>query len=404
MDERVLREPPLPLVEGRPHRRSLPFETVALVLQGGGALGAYQAGVFQGLDEAGIAPNWVAGISIGALNTAIIAGNPPALRVARLRQFWETICRPAYLQPTAAFLQQWVERKGGEVRKAFNAFEAWRAILEGQNGFFVPRLPPPWLSVRLPLDGASYYDTGPLKQTLHEFVDFGRLNSGEVRVSVGAVNVRTGNLEYFDNTTGPWAGRLRAEHFMASGALPPAFPAVEIDGQHYWDGGLVSNTPLTRILSMWPRPDTLVFQVDLWSALGNLPTNIWDVQEREKDIRYSSRTRQVTAMMEREQKLRLLVRKLLERVPDDVNCHDEWCAEARQWAEDRRVGVIHLIYQDKEWDQLSKDYEFGALTMREHWTSGMEDIAKSLKHEDWLALPAGDVGFVTHDVHRRHGS
>ncbi|MEY9800280.1 putative acylesterase/phospholipase RssA [Bradyrhizobium ottawaense] len=243
--------------------RPLPYDVVALVLQGGGALGAYQAGVYEGLHEAGIRPNWLAGISIGALNAAVIAGSPEGERVQRLREFWETIC---------AFSIEWPAGEGlanalpfaFDISSVRNALAATRALVQGQPGFYKPRFPSPLWS---PFSGdaaTSFYDTAPLQQTLERLVDFDRLNSGETRVSVGAVNVRTGNLTYFDTAE----RRLGAKHFMASGALPPGFPAVEIDGEHYWDGGVVSNTPLSRVLSGEPR-DTLTFQIDLWSAMGS---------------------------------------------------------------------------------------------------------------------------------------
>jgi predicted acylesterase/phospholipase RssA len=225
--------------QSKPHEA---YANIALVLQGGGALGSYQAGVYEGLSEAGIWPNWVAGISIGALNAAVIAGNPPAQRVAQLRAFWEHICRQPWLPPQlhAAFGGHALALPDG-VRRWVDQIEAARTIFEGQNGFFVPRpLAPVLPGVGSPTT-ASYYDTSPLRATLERFADFDRINRpDEMRVSVGAVQVRTGNLVYFDNTR----TTLRPEHFMASGALPPGFPAVEVDGELYWDGGLVSNTPL----------------------------------------------------------------------------------------------------------------------------------------------------------------
>lgn len=383
-----------------PSKSPLPYEVVALVLQGGGALGAYQAGVYEGLHEADIVPNWVAGISIGSLNSAIIAGNPPESRVQRLREFWETICQPAVFQPPADLVQQWIELQGSEARKAFNAFGAWRAILEGQKAFYTPRVPPPWAVLHGDPTTTSYYNTAELKTTLERLVDFDRINAGEMRVSVGAVNVRTGNFEFFDNTSGPTKGRMRAEHFMASGALPPGFPAIEIEGEYYWDGGLVSNTPLAQILSATPRVDTLAFQVDLWSAVGELPSNIYDVQERQKDIQYSSRTRAITDMMERDQTYRRLLREVLEHVPPEVRDKNKWCKQARQLACEHRYNVIHLVYRDKEWDGLSKDYEFSFLTMRDHWSTGLDDIRETLTHKDWLDKPGKDNAFVTHDLYR----
>ncbi|HVO06506.1 MAG TPA: patatin-like phospholipase family protein, partial [Burkholderiaceae bacterium] len=211
--------------------RKLDFETVALVLQGGGALGSYQAGVVEGLVGAGIEPDWLAGISIGALNTAVIAGNPIETRVQRLREFWETICQPAAFVPTAEVLRRFVHGVTPEARKVFSAFEAWRAMVEGQRDFFVPRGLAPLLGGKQGIAEASFYDTSQLKSTLERLVDFDRINAGPMRVSVGAVNVRSGNFEYFDNTTGPSRKAMRAEHFMASAALPPGFPAIEVDGE-----------------------------------------------------------------------------------------------------------------------------------------------------------------------------
>jgi len=380
--------------------RQLDFKTVALVLQGGGALGSYQAGVFEGLTGAGIEPNWIAGISIGALNTAVIAGNPIEARVSKLREFWETICRPAAFVPPVETMQHFVDRAGADARKVFSSFEAWRAIVQGQRDFFVPRGLTPWLGGRQGITQASFYDTAQLKGTLERFVDFDRINAGELRVSVGAVNVRTGNFEYFDNTTGPARRAMRAEHFMASAALPPGFPAVEIGGEFYWDGGLVSNTPLAVVLDAAPRRDTLAFQVDLWSARGPLPENVYDVEERRKDIQYSSRTRAVTDTMARSQRYRRLLRELLEQVPPKQRRSDPWCRQAQELACGRQYSVIHLIYQDKAWEGLSKDYEFSPQSMHDHWSSGLLDIQQTLDHDEWLQLPPEGQEFVTHDHHR----
>ncbi|MFM0505255.1 DUF3734 domain-containing protein [Paraburkholderia caffeinilytica] len=386
-----------PVPAAHPGRqRQLPnYETVALMLQGGGALGAYQAGVFQGLYEAGIEPNWLAGISIGALNTAIIAGNPPEKRVERLLQFWETICQPAFGPPLPAFIEHALFNSSEAVRKAFTATQAMGAIVEGQKGFFVPRFPPPLPTVSGPPQLASYYDTTPLKATLEALCDFDRINSGEMRVSVGAVNCGTGNFAYFDNRH----TKLRPEHFMASGALPPGFAAVEIDGQYYWDGGLMSNTPLYEVIQTTPRRDTLAFQVDLWSAIGPVPDNITDVQGRMKDIQYSSRTRLVTDMLQRSQRFRHVLKEVLDRVPSDQR-DDPWCKLAEDLSCSKRYNVIHLIYRQKEYEGHFKDFQFGLSTMREHWQSGLEDIRHSLAQPDWLDMPDNDAGFVTHDIHR----
>ena len=285
-----------PAPRGRPRP---PFERIALALQGGGALGAYQAGVYQALAEADLHPDWVAGISIGAINAAIIAGNPPESRVDRLREFWELVSAPrmlglghSVLVPDGTGARDEPPAvgpfPGGDLaRSLFNQWSATSVACLGAAGFFTPRTVSPWLCPDGSMEATSYYDTRPLEQTLERLVDFDRINDGPMRLSVGAVNVRTGDFVYFDTTT----HRIGPRHILASGALPPGFPAVEIDGQHYWDGGLVSNTPLGWMVDAGPPKDTLVFQVDLWPAGGQFPRNMARVATRQKEIQYSSRTR-----------------------------------------------------------------------------------------------------------------
>ena len=374
--------------------KPLPYDVVALVLQGGGALGAYQAGVYEGLHEAGIRPNWVAGISIGALNAAIIAGSPEAERVDRLREFWETICACPVGWPAGEGLADAMPF-AFDMRSMHNAFAAMRALFQGQPGFFKPRFPPPIWS---PFSGdaaTSFYDTAPLNQTLERLVDFDRLNSGEVRVSVGAVNVRTGNLTYFDTAERP----LGPKHVVASGALPPGFPAVEIDGEHYWDGGVVWNTPLSRVLSSEPK-DTLAFQVDLWSAKGRVPYDMMEVSSRQKDIQYSSRTRAVTDHAMRIQKMRQALRRTIAMLPESARLDPE-IRDIAEMARRRSYNIVHLIYQSKIYEGQSKDYEFGLSAMRAHWQSGLDDIRRTLADPRRLDPPAPELGIVTHDVHRR---
>jgi len=375
------------------------YDTVALVLQGGGALGSYQAGVYQGLHEAGIRPNWIAGISIGAINAAIIAGSPPDERVERLRGFWENICRPTGFTALPwgdALARMFQGVPFGFGSPAMNGqLAAFQALMAGQPGFFKPRFPPPyWLHGGGPA-ATSFYDTTPLAATLRQYVDFDLLNRGEVRASFGAVNVRTGNFSYFDSTR----TQLRAEHIMASGALPPGFPAVEIDGEYYWDGGVVSNTPLAQVLSAHPMRDTLAFQVDLWPARGPLPTNLEEVAERQKDIQYSSRTRTVTNTYQRVLKLRRGLQRLLERLPEHERNSPEF-ADIRAQACTPAVNVINLIYEAKHYERNSKDYEFGLEAMRDHWDSGLADIRCTLADPAVLERPPADQGFVAHDIHR----
>lgn len=371
------------------------YEQVALVLQGGGALGAYQAGVVEGLIKAGIEPNWVAGISIGAFNTAIIAGNPPEQRFSALRAFWQEICSPNY-SPTLGLFAPWLSMLGDKARYGVNSFEATRTLLEGQRGFFRPRFPPPVFGKKYTPDEVSHYRTDELRATLLKYADFDRINQGDTRVSVGAVNVRTGNLTYFDNSD----TTLTPEHFMASGALPPGFPAVMIDGEYYWDGGLVSNTPLAHIIDHLSHKDTLIFQVDLWRAHGQLPTNFFDIDERTKDIVYSSRTRMVTDQLAVRARHRHLLKSLLDKIP--AKQRDAITAQAAALAaDDARVNIMHLIYQDKGYEGHYKDYEFSTLTMNEHWSSGLKDIERTLAHPAWFEKPSEEDMVVTHDVHRK---
>jgi NTE family protein len=377
-----------------PHRD---YANIALVLQGGGALGSYQGGVLQGMSEAGIVPNWVAGISIGALNAAVIAGNAPERRVEQLRAFWEHICRQPWMPalPYAHFAEHFAGLSDA-ARRLLGQVETTRTLLEGQNGFFVPR-PSAWLPIGPGTPAtASWYDTQPLRATLEQFCDFDRINRpDEMRVSVGAVHVATGNFVYFDNKRRV----LRPEHFMASGALPPGFPAVEVDGEYYWDGGLVSNTPLLHVLQSEPRRDTLVFQVDLWSASGPLPTTLSEVAERQKDIQFSSRTRMITDTMHEQQLQRRRLSELLKLVPP-ARRNDPAAQRAAEWACDRRCNVIQLIYRDKPYEGDAKDYEFGRFTLHDHWASGLADMRHTLQHPQWLAMPSLERPFVTQDVHR----
>lgn len=381
------------------------YETIALMLQGGGALGSYQCGVYEGLHQAGILPNWFAGISIGAINAAILAGNAPAQRLERLRAFWERISIPAL--PAGG--RQWFEWQEALRQKLpldkytlalANAQGALAALLFGQSGFFVPRFPPPYVGVDHVESATSFYDTAPLKATLEEFVDFDRINAGAVRFSVGAVNVKSGNFVYFDNF-GEHKRTIRAEHVMASGALPPAFAAIEIDGEYYWDGGLVSNTPLDHVLSHTPRRDSLVFQVDLWRAQGMQPRNIVEALERQKDIQYSSRTRFSTKVVQRFQDLRTTLDALLKQIPP-AHITAEMRAELEPWLSDRVYNIIHLIYKTKPFEEQYKDYAFAPSTMAAHWRAGLADMRNTLAQPQFFVPPLRRVGVVTHDVHR-HG-
>jgi NTE family protein len=371
--------------------RRLPFECVALVLQGGGALGAYQAGVYEALAEAGIHPDWVAGVSVGAINGAIIAGNPPTSRISRLREFW-TQATAGGLWPHLGDASS-CTAKGDIALNIVNQMSAGFALASGANGFFTARPVVPWLQPTGTIEATSFYDTRDLRHTLEGLVDFDRLNAGMTRFSAGAVNVRTGNFVYFDTTT----HTIRPEHVMASGALPPGLPAIEIEGEHYWDGGLVSNTPLQWVVETEPRRDTLAFQIDLWSARGEFPRNMLEVMTREKEIRYSSRTRAGTDQFKHIQRLRRAVADLLEQLPDGLKSSAD--AKLLGTIADRKVyNIIHLIYRAKSYEGHCKDYEFSRLSMEEHWRAGYHNARRTLRHREVLNRPTDHAGVFTFDL------
>ncbi|HWS05143.1 MAG TPA: patatin-like phospholipase family protein [Burkholderiaceae bacterium] len=360
---------------------SEPNTLTALVLQGGGALGAYQGGAYEALAAAGREPDWLAGISIGAINSALIAGNAPERRTLRLREFWQRITAQV---PTPA----WAGTDGPLRAWANDWGAAWGAAF-GLPHFFQPRMGAPWWPGAA--DAPSLYDTAPLRETLLELVDFDRINDGPVRLSVGAVDVESGNFVYFDSRR----QRLRPEHIMASGALPPGFPAVVIDGRAYWDGGLVSNTPLRHVVEhLDSRVDATIFQVDLFNARGALPCSLAQVADREKDIRFSSRTRALTDMLRERHDLRQRLRELAALLPasrrGDARIQALLSGLGAD-AADAAVTLVHLIHRHKGSETQTRDYEFSRTSMLEHWDAGRADMAHSL-HRLQATTPAAERG------------
>ena len=336
-----------------------------LVLQGGGALGAYQGGVYEGLAEADFRPDWIAGISIGAINAALIAGNAREDRLTRLRAFWETASAglPFSLQMPDSTARSFLSE----------AAAAWTATT-GVAGFFRPRLPPAVFYPPGAPEALSYYDTAPLRATLEKLVDFDRINAKDIRLSLGAVNVRTGQLVYFDNEK----QRIGPEHVMASGALPPGFPPIEIDGEHYWDGGVVSNTPLQYILQNEPKDDLLIFQVDLFNAHGALPRTLLEASEREKDIRYASRTDHNTDVDMKIHAAKVALRALLAALPEELRTSPN-AALLGDLSYENAVTVVKLCYRRKPYEGPSKDFEFSRQTMLDHWRTGLEDLRHAME-------------------------
>lgn len=362
-----------------------------LVLQGGGALGAYQAGVYEALHETGQPLHWVAGISIGAINAALIVGNPPEQRLARLQEFWNLVSS-GLPSPFFAVDKFW--------RETLNEFSASQVMTFGVPGFFKPRVPP--APMQPPgTDGAiSYYDTGPLRETLERLVDFDLINNGPIRLSVGAVNVRNGNFQYFDSSK----QKIDARHIMASGALPPGFAPVEIDGEHYWDGGLVSNTPLQYVLDEPGSGHRTVMQVDLFASTGDMPTNLIEVSGREKDIRFSSRTRLNTDTSMDWQVVAQATKRLLAKLPPELANDPDVQTLSRIHCTTSSIDVVHLIYRTRHYESQSKDYEFSSLSMRDHWQSGRADMAHTLHDPRWTQRSPALSGVRVFDLNADHPS
>lgn len=372
--------PPPSCVSKRP-----PDRRIALVLQGGGALGAYQAGVYQAMDEAGLTPEWVAGTSIGAINGAIIAGNAPGERLARLRRFWRAVAQPGF----------WGESLGHPgARQWFSWVAAMQAVVAGQPSFFRPRLAPPIASPSPEgARGASYYDTSALARLLREVVDFDCLNGGQVRYSLGAVHVKTGRLRYFDTrfqAIGP-------QHVMASGALPPGFPAVEVDGELWWDGGIYSNTPIEVVLDDHPRTSTLCFMVDLFNPRGPEPRSIPEVEVRHKDILYATRSHDHVEQFARIHTLRHALSELAERLPESARADPQIRRLAGMGCRST-MEIVHLGYGSRSWELTTKDVDFSTRAIDERWEKGYRDAMAVIARAPWLAPPPAHAGVVIHDA------
>jgi NTE family protein len=369
----------------------LPFDSVALLLQGGGALGAYQAGVYEALAEPDLHPDWVAGISIGGINSAIIAGNPREARVAKLREFWELISQsPFGLDGNLASLLP----KGDVARALAQSMSASTSCMLGVPGFYTMRFPSPLFQPPGTLEATSFYDTTPLKATLERLVDFDLINSenNSIRLSLGSVNARSGQLIYFDTTTDV----IRAEHVMASGALPPGFPAIEIDGEYYWDGGVVSNTPLAWIGRQHP-PSMLAFQVDLWAAPGPFPKNVQEVMIRIKEILNSSRTIYLTNDYKELNHLVATLARFLEHVPDEFK-RSEDAKFLMSVAKQRVHHLVNLVYRPTNPEDASKENEFSRKSVEERWLAGYRDTVHALRHPEVLERAAGcDAGIFVFD-------
>ena len=366
------------------------YDFTILVLQGGGALGAYQAGIFEGLVEAGLSPDWVTGVSIGGVNAALIAGNAPDRRIGRLRDFWNVVS-----SGTLGYLSGKNYPAADPLRGVLNRMSAAASATLGVPGFYAPRVPPAVLMPAGSDEALSFYDNAPLRSTLEELVDFTLVNRHAIRLSLGAVNVETGNSRYFDSLQTP----IGPEHVLASAALPPAFAPVEIDGQLYWDGGIVSNTPLWYVLDSSPPMKALIVQVDLFSASGKRPQNLDQVMERHKDIMYSSKTRFNTGRVRELQQLKSPLHRLLQKLPEDLK-RDPDAKALEELCSGTHIDIVHFINRHGAYSSFSKDYEFSRATMLRRWESGLADVRRSVAHPEWLRKSQLAAGIRVYDLTR----
>lgn len=358
---------------------------VVLVLQGGGALGSYQAGVYQALHEAGIEPDWIIGTSIGAINASLIAGNEPQNRVPRLREFWRRLEH----NPVWGFPGAW----GFAGQASFqDTLSYWSTVLGGIPAFFKPNLPAHW-GVHFPLgpDNAGYYSTAPLETTLLELVDFSQANRGAPRLTVGAAHVRSSEMRYFDSRM----GEIGVKHILASGALPPAFPPVRIDGELYWDGGILSNTPTEAVFEDNPRRNSLIFAVHMWNPTGPEPDTIWDVLHRHKDIQYSSRIASHISRQQQSHKLRHIISELALQLPSQLR-NTPQMKELASWGCTTRMHVVQLLAPRFDNEDHTKDVDFSHRGIMRRWEAGYDHTLRILERTPWQGEHDPLAGVILH--------
>ncbi len=373
---------PGPTANGSPAQRKISgFGQIVLVLQGGGALGAYQAGVYQAMHEAGVEPDWVIGTSIGAINASLIAGNKPEHRLAKLESFWNRVGNNSALEIAAM------------IPGIGHAWSNWMTLTTGIPAFFKPN-PLAFLGqhVALPVDAAGYYSTLPLEATLSDLVDFPAIHGGPARLTIGAANIQTGEMRYFDSRD----TKLTVRHVMASGALPPAFPAVRIDGELYWDGGILSNTPVEAVFDDKPRRNSLVFAIHVWNPGGPEPETIREVLNRQKDVQYSSRAVSHIRRQKQIHRLRHIIAELAMRLPEE----DRQANLVREMASYgclTRMHVVRLLAPPLEGEDHTKDIDFSRKGIRTRWAAGYGDARRVLADAPWEAEVDPIEGFYLHE-------
>lgn len=355
---------------------------VVLVFQGGGALGAYQAGVYEAMQEVGLEPDWVIGTSIGAINASLIAGSPPGRRLVQLQEFWRRIEQGPF------------HRMAAETWGVGSLGTSALTMATGVKGFFQPNLRAlVGTKTALGAESAGYYSTAPLARTLADLIDPAYLNAGKPRLTVGAANVQSGEMHYFDSRKAP----LTIRHVMASGALPPAFPAIRIDGELYWDGGILSNTPIEAVFDDNPRRNGLVFTVQIWNPTGPEPDSLWKVMSRQKDLQYSSRDSSHIARQKQIHRLRHVIAEMAERLPPDMQSDPE-IRELMSYGCLTRMHVVRLLAPPLAGEDHSKDIDFSPEGIGARWAAGYADTARVLAQAPWTHPCDPIEGFILHDV------
>ena len=364
----------------RPSRRALPGQVV-LVLQGGGALGSYQAGVYQALNEAGIEPDWIIGTSIGAINASLIVGNAPQNRLPKLREFWKRMEQ----RPIWSFAETFSGLS--------EELSCWCTVTNGIPGFFKPN-PLAYAGANFPLgsERVGYYSTEPLEHTLSELVDFDLVNRCAPRLTVGAAHVRTSQMRYFDSRD----CELGVKHIMASGAFPPAFPAIRVDGELYWDGGILSNTPTEAVFDDNPRKNSLIFSVHMWNPLGAEPTTLAEVLNRQKDVQYSSRIASHIARQEQAHRLRHVINELAARIPE-AERNSEAVRELAGYGCSTQMHVVLLQAPQLERENYTKDIDFSPAAIRQRWDAGYAHTRAVLDRAPWVGEFDPLSGVILHE-------
>jgi NTE family protein len=362
------------------------YERIVYALQGGGALGSYQVGVYQGLAENGYVPDWIIGTSIGAINASIIAGNEPQDRMIKLHEFWSRI--------TCDYLPGYTPNTKSE-HKAYNWLSAQMSIIFGVPGFFSPRVNNPLFELFSTPDRISFYTITPLRETLQELINFDLINTAKIRLTLGAVEVKRGVTTYFDNSK----QKITVDHILASCALPPGLPAIKINNKYYWDGGVLSNAPTDVLLRETSNVNTLCFLAHMFDSYGLNPKNLDDVIKRHKDIIYSSHYRTHAEVYQEIHHLRYMINKLYRKLPEDLKANPFFKKIHQDNANTANIHFVRFLYMAPDYELSSKDYEFSKISMHERFNAGYKDAINAIKESPWINRLTDEVGIEIHEFY-----